>query len=58
MDDLRFINLWDQEVKIKSNPSQTILQSRYKKSLVSPTYLIQLSIVYVNEFGEKMMMYR
>ena len=43
VDDLRFIEL--REVEFEDGLSQTILQLRNEKSLVSPTHLIQLGVV-------------
>ena len=39
VDDLRFIEF--RELEVEDGLSQEILQLRYKKSLVSPTHLIQ-----------------
>ena len=43
VDDLRFIEL--REVEVEDGLSQATLQLRNKKSLVSPTHLIQLGVV-------------
>ena len=43
VDELRFIEL--REVEVEDGLSQATLQLRNKKSLVSPTHLIQLGVV-------------